>query len=388
MPPKRSLAGLDKGKKEWAYKVITEIPGQTEAFVVDGFGVPVRLRQDSRTYFLTHFHGDHTWGLTKGFCRGTIYCSPITAELVIQVIGVDPSRVVKLELGEPTEIAGIKVTCIDANHCPGAVMFLFCGTGGWTGLHTGDFRASAALLKTVPAYGVINTVWLDTTYSDRRFVHPSREEALDMISRIVTKENEPGTMFVVGGYRLGKESCAVRISEVLGKKIFVPKKRRKIMEICGAIPEKLIAEKEDYGVVFDAMGRVGSSPDSLADFLDAGYSKVVGFRCTGWTRKESCWRSSKFPGCVLYSIPYSEHSSFTELVEFLKHVQPRRVIGTVGRSLVDREAQVTAVAGGIMLPEHRGRLESYFYGKPRKAVKCNASERSELTTVIDLTSDE
>ncbi|KAF4750585.1 DNA cross-link repair 1A protein, partial [Perkinsus olseni] len=125
MPPKRSASTLEKEKREWAFKVITEIPGQTEAFIVDGFGVP-------------------------GFCKGTIYCSPITAELVTQVVGVDASRVVKLEMGRPTEIGGVQVTCIDANHCPGAVMFLFCGAGGWLGLHTGDFRASSSLLKTVP----------------------------------------------------------------------------------------------------------------------------------------------------------------------------------------------------------------------------------------------
>ncbi|KAF4708799.1 DNA cross-link repair 1A protein, partial [Perkinsus olseni] len=386
MPPKRSASTLEKEKREWAFKVITEIPGQTEAFIVDGFGVPVRLRQNSSTYFLTHFHGDHTWGLAKGFCKGTIYCSPITAELVTQVIGVDASRVVKLEMGRPTEIGGVQVTCIDANHCPGAVMFLFCGAGGWLGLHTGDFRASSSLLRTVPGNGAINTVWLDTTYSDRRFVHPPREDALDMIASIVNKENEPGTIFVVGGYRLGKESCAVRISEVLGKKIFIPKNRRKIVAICGAIPERLIADKEDYGVVFDTMGRVGNSPDTLADFLEAGYVKVVGFRCTGWTRKESCWRSKKHPGCVLYSIPYSEHSSYTELVDFLKHVRPQRVIGTVGKTLAERDAQVTAVAGSIMLPDHRGRLESYFHCKPSKAARY-ASEPSELTAVIDLTDD-
>ncbi|KAF4707187.1 DNA cross-link repair 1A protein, partial [Perkinsus olseni] len=75
------------------------------------------------------------------------------------------------------------------------------------------------------------------------------------------------------------------------------------------------------------------------------------------------------PGCVLYSIPYSEHSSYTELVDFLKYVRPQRVVGTVGKTLAERDAQVTAVAGSIILPDHRGRLESYFRCKPSKAAK-------------------
>ncbi|KAF4672013.1 DNA cross-link repair 1A protein [Perkinsus chesapeaki] len=391
MPSARRLQTATKEeRKEWSYKVITEVPGQTDAFIVDGFGVPVRLRNESQCYFLTHFHGDHTCGLTKGFSKGTIYCSKITAELVTKIIGVDQMRVVALEVGQPVEIAGVQVTCLDANHCPGAVMFLFCGQGGWIGLHTGDFRASDRLISSVPGNGAINTVWLDTTYSDSRYSHPTKEEALAAIGRITREENEPGTIFVVGAYKLGKECCAVRISEVLNRKVFISKNRRKIVDICGAIPERLIADGENYGVIFDAMGRVGNSPENLADLIEAGYSKVVGFRCTGWARKESCWRSSRYPGCVLYSIPYSEHSSFSELEAFLRHVRPTRVIGTVGKTLAEREAQVTAVAGGIMLPEHRGRLESYFGCRPSKASRCSTvkgRQKKENDEVIDLTDD-
>eukprot|EP00453_Perkinsus_chesapeaki_P000753 CAMPEP_0185922878 /NCGR_PEP_ID=MMETSP0924C-20121207/10533_1 /TAXON_ID=321610 /ORGANISM="Perkinsus chesapeaki, Strain ATCC PRA-65" /LENGTH=54 /DNA_ID=CAMNT_0028655685 /DNA_START=21 /DNA_END=182 /DNA_ORIENTATION=- len=54
MPSARRLQTATKEeRKEWSYKVITEVPGQTDAFIVDGFGVPVRLRNESQCYFLT-----------------------------------------------------------------------------------------------------------------------------------------------------------------------------------------------------------------------------------------------------------------------------------------------------------------------------------------------
>ncbi len=38
---------------------------------------------------------------------------------------MDPSRIVRLEMHKRHLISGAGVTLLDANHCPGAVMFLF-----------------------------------------------------------------------------------------------------------------------------------------------------------------------------------------------------------------------------------------------------------------------
>jgi DNA cross-link repair 1A protein len=51
-------------------------------FIVDGFNF---LQPDVRSYFLTHFHSDHTCGLSSKFDIGTIYCCTTTAALVTQV---------------------------------------------------------------------------------------------------------------------------------------------------------------------------------------------------------------------------------------------------------------------------------------------------------------
>lgn len=117
------------------------IPG-TE-FNVDGFKF---IRPETRHFFLTHFHGDHTIGLQRSFDRGVIFCSEVTARLLLQELGVSRTRVRSLAVGVPVVIDGVTVTPIPANHCPGAVMFLFAipkdgaasgvqvrGVGSWSG---------------------------------------------------------------------------------------------------------------------------------------------------------------------------------------------------------------------------------------------------------------
>ena len=64
-------------------------------------------------------------GLTKSFSSGSIFCSPVTATLLIRDMGMPSHRICAIPLDEPTTIDGVEITPMDANHCPGAVMFLF-----------------------------------------------------------------------------------------------------------------------------------------------------------------------------------------------------------------------------------------------------------------------
>jgi DNA cross-link repair 1A protein len=91
------------------YKIMPEMPG----FAVDAFRYG-RV-EGIRGYFLTHFHSDHYGGMTANWSHGPIYCSSITASLVLQQIKVNPEYVVKLPMYQPVNIDGVDVTLIDAN---------------------------------------------------------------------------------------------------------------------------------------------------------------------------------------------------------------------------------------------------------------------------------
>lgn len=81
------------------------------AISVDSFQFPV---QNCDVYFLTHFHSDHYMGLNPSF-KGLIYCSLITAKLIIHQLNVNPDLVQVLCLNTEYDIQGVKVTAIDAN---------------------------------------------------------------------------------------------------------------------------------------------------------------------------------------------------------------------------------------------------------------------------------
>ncbi|CAM0951510.1 unnamed protein product [Alopecurus aequalis] len=102
------------------------IPGTP--FRVDAFRY---LRGDCSHWFLTHFHLDHYQGLTKNFCHGKIYCSAITANLVHHKIGVSWDRLHVLPLNKRITVAGVNLTCFDANHCPGSIIILFEPANGY-----------------------------------------------------------------------------------------------------------------------------------------------------------------------------------------------------------------------------------------------------------------
>jgi mRNA degradation ribonuclease J1/J2 len=77
---------------------------------------------------------------------GKIYCSPIASRILTARFPHLKPYVVTLEMHRDYVIKGRTVHLLPANHCPGAVMFVFKGPGG-TVLHTGDFRFREEMVK-------------------------------------------------------------------------------------------------------------------------------------------------------------------------------------------------------------------------------------------------
>ncbi|KAL3013444.1 hypothetical protein AAZX31_06G053900 [Glycine max] len=130
-PQEKKNSGLDSGRKHKSKNTPTnrklrDVPKwcavQGTPFRVDAFKY---LRGDCSHWFLTHFHLDHYQGLTKSFNHGKIYCSSVTARLVNMNIGIPYDKLHVLPLNQKVEIAGVDVTCLDANHCPGSIIILF-----------------------------------------------------------------------------------------------------------------------------------------------------------------------------------------------------------------------------------------------------------------------
>jgi hypothetical protein len=107
-----------------AYIIAQSMPGARLLQSFRGRVVSLQALAFGFILFFFFFAADYQ-GLTRSFCHGTIYCSSITAKLVNMKIGIPWDRLQVLPLNQKINIAGIGVTCLDANHCPGSIIILF-----------------------------------------------------------------------------------------------------------------------------------------------------------------------------------------------------------------------------------------------------------------------
>lgn len=151
--------------------------------------LPECLPEPRIYYFLSHYHSDHYTGLSSSWTHGRIFCSFSTAAALTHSLGVAEEYIQPLEEGKiyqgqlllPSSSSLLELTLLhneekectasssfsehgkedkdlysmdwcapsssyfsvcllSANHCPGAVMFLFYSPSFGHVVHTGDFR--------------------------------------------------------------------------------------------------------------------------------------------------------------------------------------------------------------------------------------------------------
>ncbi|KAL3697498.1 hypothetical protein R1sor_011574 [Riccia sorocarpa] len=291
-------------------------------------------------YFLTHFHFDHYGGLTRAWNHGPIYCTPVTARLCVLCLNVDPRWMYPLQIGVSYTIEGVEVRLMDANHCPGAALILFRFKSGNSILHTGDFRACKRMESYPELWNEkINTVFLDTTYCNHRYRFPLQDEVIKFVIRQTCnalKRNKK-TVVVVGSYSIGKERVYYSIAEALGMQVFADGHRRRILKSLEwpELESKLATDSRDTCLHVLPLSHL--NPPKLKAYLKTHpqYSAVLAFRPTGWTYTERVGdnldmiKPQTSGPVTIYGVPYSEHSSFNELRDFIQFLRPGRIVPTV-----------------------------------------------------------
>ncbi|KAI7866884.1 DNA repair metallo-beta-lactamase-domain-containing protein, partial [Spinellus fusiger] len=346
-------------------------------FVVDAFSYGSVDHCDG--YFLTHYHSDHYGGLTRGWTHGPIYCSQVTANLVQQKLKVDPQYIVPLPMDTLCTVGNVTVGLIDANHCPGSVLFLF-STETSKGkqvrhLHTGDFRAAPRMclhpLIRQPDNPPIDCLYLDTTYMSPNYAFPPQQECIQAAcdlaeahvkiereanlpsgldrwlstSVIKTKKKAHRLLVVVGTYLVGKErvfigcSSCTEVAKQLGSKIYVTSTKKELL-LCQENPEleaMITEDQHEAQVHVIPMNHIKKENlQAYLNSMDPHFTSVIGIRPTGWTFTDKKYTSPLViplqqgsSNVAIYGVPYSEHSSFKELESFVMSLEIRHIIPTV-----------------------------------------------------------
>lgn len=208
-PPNKVLRP-NKPTKHKTAPSVKKMPGCD--FIVDGFSYGSELYKH---YFLSHFHSDHYGILNGNFPYGTIYCSSITSKLVEKRLNVPYSCIQPLQLNKKYIIDNIEVVCIDANHCPGSLLFLFKLPDNRYILHTGDFRFTPSMLENpfllpFTKDKTIDKLYLDTTYLNPEYEFPSQNEIVKIAKTLFQKHYKDNkSLILFGSYTIGKEKMYI-----------------------------------------------------------------------------------------------------------------------------------------------------------------------------------
>ncbi|XP_026885892.2 LOW QUALITY PROTEIN: 5' exonuclease Apollo [Electrophorus electricus] len=279
-----------------------------------------------RLFFLSHMHTDHTSGLTSTWSNRPIYCSPVTSKLLKLKLQVKENWIHALEVGNHTcchwdDIGKEKmtVTLIDANHCPGAVMFFFEGYFG-TILYTGDFRYTPSMLREpcLRNNTTIDVLYLDNTNCDPTRSIPSRQRACQQIKEII--RGHPNYAVVIGMYTLGKESLLVELAMEFKTWVEVDVERLETLQTL-ELPDVFTTER--------GAGRIRA----------VSQSEITASNLLAWNKEQPTIAvlptSRPVVSCHsnVHVVPYSDHSSYQELEDFVSALRPVSLLPIVGSCL-------------------------------------------------------
>ena len=206
--------------------------------------------------FLSHIHSDHLLGL-ETLRMPFVYCSAATKRMLLKMEkyphridfskGILESRkqtykhlkliLRPLPLETATEIElrpdrRIRVTLFDANHCPGAVMFLIEDDARAI-LYTGDIRAepwwvnalvrTPAMIPYTAGHRQLDCIYLDTTFASHADIHkhfPTKAEGLaELLAKI--SESPKDAIFYFRAWTLGYEDVWKLLSNFLDSQVHV-----------------------------------------------------------------------------------------------------------------------------------------------------------------------
>ncbi|CAN8312535.1 unnamed protein product [Cochlearia groenlandica] len=334
-------------------------------FSVDTFGPYTTTKRRKRHHFLTHAHKDHTVGISPSNIVFPIYSTSLTISLLLQRHPqLDETFFVKIEIGESVIVDDLdgdfKVTAFDANHCPGAVMFLFEGSFGNI-LHTGDCRLTDDCLQCLPDKYVgrrhgdnkapeccLDYVFLDCTFGKSPHRFPTKHSAIRQIINCIWNHPDAPTVYLACDM-LGQEDILLEVSRTFGSKIYVDKAKnlecfRSLMVI---VPEVVSEDPSSRFHIFSgfpklyerASAKIAEARSKLErepliirpsaqwyvcddeDYLESG-SRIQ-------KQRKVRFNEAARDEFGIWHVCYSMHSSKEELESAMQLLTPKWVVSTV-----------------------------------------------------------
>ncbi|KAA8531073.1 hypothetical protein F0562_005782 [Nyssa sinensis] len=308
-----------------------------------------------RHHFLTHAHKDHSQGISSHISY-PIYCTLLTKTLIFQHYPqLDDSLFISIGVGQSMVIddpdGSFSVTAFDANHCPGAIMFLFKGNFGNI-LHTGDCRLTPECLQSLPEKYLgkkgkepscrLDYVFLDCTFGRFSLKMPSKHSAIRQVINCIWKRPDAPVVYLACDL-LGQEEILVDVSQTFGSKIFVDKDKNPecFYALTLTVPEILSQDSSSRFQVFEGFPRLYERAKAKLTEARANFQpepliirpSAQWYVCDDESSDNEGQRKERTNEAVrdqfgVWHVCYSMHSSREELEWALQLLAPKRVVST------------------------------------------------------------
>lgn len=243
-------------------------------------------------------------------------------------------------------------------------------------LHVGDFRWDReVMLQKSPLRDIalnktqLDELFLDTTYCDPKYALPSQLDTVQAVIELfqLQRDRNKRTLHLFGAYTIGKERIFLSVAEHFGMKVYVDTSRYRILAALEWPKDRmrlLTTNKEESCIWVVPLGHINMK--RMPDYFQIAnnkpfapqYNEIVGYRPTGWSfsSKPSAGivSSRKSGNLTIHGLPYSEHSSFPELVDCLACLRPGRIVPTVNAA--KSQEQVETLLKGLRTKQTEIRL--------------------------------
>lgn len=265
--------------------------------------------------FVSHGHTDHLRNHKR------VLATPPTARF--HRLRRHRSEVLTLDFNQPIEVEGYRVELLPAGHILGSAQILV-EKDGTSLLYTGDFKLRHGSTCEAIEIRHADILIMESTYGhpDYQFASPAElEESLDRFIRNCLRWGE---VPVVLAYSLGKAQEAVKIINRQGYPVQVHPSVAKFAAVYADFGYD-VGPYQVWEEGTPAEGVLVVPPHVTRKPIFGGLGPYRTVLLSGWANG-----GGRFRFGADEAIPFSDHADFSELLEFVKQVRPKRIYTTHG----------------------------------------------------------
>jgi len=278
---------------------------------IKGTGLWLDARRKADFCFVSHAHFDHAVRHTE------ILATKETARLCEHRFGKAKFNI--LEYNCPKKLKGVRVELFPSGHTLGGAQILM-EKGGTRIVYTGDFKLRKSLTAKKAEIKRCDILIMESTFGLPRYVFPPLREVEARMTEFVKKTQANGKVPIFLAYSLGKAQEAMKILSNRGYKLSVHAMIYKIAKIYEEFGVKLANYELYQGGSMDGRVLIAPPQAKRSRMIENISRKRIAI-LTGWALDAGA--NNHVRGDE--AIPLSDHADFSELIQYVKKAQPKKI---------------------------------------------------------------